>query len=396
MTKLATAEAVFAEPVTSGALSAAAPWLDERRVRALETVRLRGVPHRRVEDWKYSDLKSALDAANDFEIGKIGWSVDPVPSSLELFDLAAIATAPEWVRDHLGKSAGDTAVPAASLAFAQSGFALRVSRNAVPHPIRVKLFGSGHARALVVLEEGAKLTLIESPATGGFSNLGMELIVGPNAHLTIVRLADAAPGSIQVEDVAVHVARDGAFHAHLVNGGATLARLNLRVALRDAGANAHFSGVSVLGEALHADITTEIHHASGKTQSTQLFKKAVGGKARAVYQGKIIVAAGANGSDSRQTAKAILLSERAEADLKPELEILADDVKCAHGAAIGDLDADSLFYLRSRGVPEKEARNLLIRAFLEDAVLPIADERIRGAAWDMVESALARATERVS
>src|SRR5690349_6637800 len=120
MTKLATAEAVFAEPVTSGALIAAAPWLDQRRARALETVRLRGVPHRRVEDWKYSDLKSALDAANDFEIGKIGWSVDPIPSEVELFDLAALAMAPEWVRAHLGNSAGDAAVPAASLAFAQS------------------------------------------------------------------------------------------------------------------------------------------------------------------------------------------------------------------------------------------------------------------------------------
>jgi Fe-S cluster assembly protein SufD len=205
-----------------------------------------------------------------------------------------------------------------------------------------------------------------------------------------------APSSIQIEDAAVSVARDGTFHAHLVNGGAMLARLSLRVTLKEPGANAHFSGVSVLGGTLHADVTTEVYHAAGQTQSTQLFKKAVGGKGRAVYQGKIIVAPGANGSDSRQTAKAILLSERAEADLKPELEILADDVKCAHGAAIGDLDADSLFYLRSRGVPEKEARNLLIRAFLEDAVLPIADEAIRNAAWDMVENALVRATEHVS
>src|SRR5262249_19132801 len=150
--------------------------------------------------------------------------------------------------------------------------------------IRAKFVGSGHARALVVLEDGAQLTLIETPAAGGFSNLGMEVVVGANAHLTFVRMADAAPGSIQIEDVAVRVARNGTFHAHLVNGGATLARLNLRVTLKEPGANAHFSGVSVLGDTLHADVTTEIYHASGQTQSTQLFKKAVGGKARAVYQ----------------------------------------------------------------------------------------------------------------
>ena len=118
----------------------------------------------------------------------------------------------------------------------------------------------------------------------------------------------------------------------------------------------------------------QIYHASGETHSTQLFKHVVGGHGRAVYQGKITVAEGADKSDSRQTAKALLLGERAEADLKPELEIFADDVKCAHGAAVGDLDADSLFYLRSRGVPESEARNMLIRAFLEEAVAEIADE----------------------
>ena len=117
--------------------------------------------------------------------------------------------------------------------------------------------------------------------------------------------------------------------------------------------------------------------ASGNTHSTQLFKHVAGGKSRAVYQGKVTVAKGADGSDSSQTAKALLLGEQAEADLKPELEIFADDVKCAHGAAVGDLDADSLFYLRARGIPEAEARGLLLHAFLEDAVAEIADDDLR-------------------
>ena len=97
---------------------------------------------------------------------------------------------------------------------------------------------------------------------------------------------------------------------------------------------------------------------------------------------------GADGSDSRQTAKALLLDERAEADLKPELEIFADDVKCAHGAAVGDLDADSLFYLRARGIPEGEARSLLIRAFLEEALSGVRDDTMRAALWQPVEAAL--------
>jgi Fe-S cluster assembly protein SufD len=129
----------------------------------------------------------------------------------------------------------------------------------------------------------------------------------------------------------------------------------------------------VLDGKRHSDVTTHIIHRHGDTKSSQLFKHVAGGQSRAVYQGKVTVAKGANGSDSVQTAKALLLDEAAEADLKPELEIFADDVKCAHGAAVGDLDADSLFYLRARGIPEAEARGLLLHAFLEDAVAEIAN-----------------------
>ena len=113
-----------------------------------------------------------------------------------------------------------------------------------------------------------------------------------------------------------------------------------------------------------------------------------GGKARTVYQGRVTVAKGADGADSRQTAKALLLSETAEADLKPELEIFADDVKCAHGAAIGDLDAEQLFYLQARGIPEAHARAILMYAFLEDAMEPIADDDLRGAVRTGVQAAL--------
>jgi Fe-S cluster assembly protein SufD len=121
-----------------------------------------------------------------------------------------------------------------------------------------------------------------------------------------------------------------------------------------------------------------------------LFKYVAGGAGRGVYQGKVAVAVGANGSDSRQSAKGLLLEDRAEIDLKPELEILADDVKCAHGAAVGDLDAESLFYLRSRGIPEAEARALLMRAFIGDAIDQIESETLRGVVWQAVDKALER------
>jgi Fe-S cluster assembly protein SufD len=169
----------------------------------------------------------------------------------------------------------------------------------------------------------------------------------------------------------VHIASGGHYRAHFASFGSKLSRMELEIVLEGEGAQAHLSGVSVLDAKRHSDVTTHVIHRHGNTASTQLFKHVVGASGRAVYQGKVTVAKGANGSDSNQTAKALLLGETGEADLKPELEIFADDVKCAHGAAVGDLDAESLFYLRARGIAEAAARGLLLHAFLEDAVAEI-------------------------
>jgi len=286
---------------------------------------------------------------------------------------------------------------AASFALMRGGLALRVTRE-ISQPVHLQFLQhaeAGHGRVLVVVEQNASLCLLESHAGSatGLGNLGMEIVLHPNARLTHVRVADAAPDAVQVEEIGVTVARDARYLGHFSQKGAKLSRVELTVALQGEGAEAQLSGASVLSGSLHADVTTHIDHVVGKTASRQLFKKVAGGHSRAVYQGKITVREGANGSDSRQTAKALLLGTRAEADLKPELEILADDVKCVHGAAIGDLDADSLFYLRSRGIPETEARILLIRGFLEEPIAEIAREDVRAAVWAFVESGLAQAFE---
>jgi Fe-S cluster assembly protein SufD len=197
---------------------------------------------------------------------------------------------------------------------------------------------------------------------------------------------------VTVEQMALDLARDARYTAHYANFGAKLSRLEVTIALNGEHAEADLSGVSVLDGEAHADVTTQIRHLAGRTQSRQLFKKVAGGKSRAVYQGKVTVAPHADGADSRQTAKALLVGGRAEADLKPELEILADDVKCAHGAAVGDLDADSLFYLRARGIGEQQARSLLIHAFLEEALAGIARDEAREQVRAAVDAALHRVT----
>jgi Fe-S cluster assembly protein SufD len=338
------------------------------------------LPTRRVEEWKYSDLARALGEAG-FGEASARVSIGAVPAGVEVFDLDE-PNRPDWVKAHYGKLSGN-AVSAVSLAKARGGIALRVPKGKIIEDVlSLDFTGEGHVRALLVLEAGAALTLSEKFDAYETRNAGFEIVLGPNAQLNHVRLSPVSD-AVQVEEISLTLARAAVYRGHFANFGAKLSRIELAIVLNGEGAEAHLSGVSVLSGDKHADVTTQVTHAVGRTQSTQLFKKVAGGKAQAVYQGKVIVAHGANGADSRQTAKALLLDGRAEADLKPELEIFADDVKCAHGAAVGDLDADSLFYLRARGIPEKEARHLLIHAFLEDALTDIANadlrETIRGA-----------------
>jgi Fe-S cluster assembly protein SufD len=342
------------------------------------------LPTRRVEEWKYSDLGRALgDAGFGEETARA--VAGAIPAGVEAFALDQ-PNRPAWVEAHYGKLDGNI-VSAISLAKARGGVAFRVPKGKAAEDLTLGFAGEGHVRALLVLEEGAALTLYEHADAAGTRNAGFEIVMGPNARLDHVRLSPTSE-AVQVEEVSMTLARGAFYHGHFANFGAKLSRIELAIALEGEGAEAHLSGVSVLSGDAHADVTTHITHTVGRTQSTQLFKKAVGGNAQAVYQGRVTVAQGADGADSRQTAKALLLGGRAEADLKPELEIFADDVKCAHGAAVGDLDADSLFYLRARGIPEKEARHLLIHAFLEDALTDIADANLRGTVRGAVSAAL--------
>jgi Fe-S cluster assembly protein SufD len=332
------------------------------------------LPHRKIEDWKYSDLRSAVDENIVASAPAAAWSAVSLSGAVDIADLPAIMPRGEH-----------GAMADIAIASAKAGPCVRLTKDEVG-AVHLALTEGGHGRALIVVEDGASLTLQETVQAEDFANIAIEIIVGENAKLTHIRHAPRND-AVQVADYSVRVAAGGTYRAQFANFGGKLSRTELHIALAGEGAEAHLSGVGVLNDG-HADMTTHMTHASGKTQSKQLFKYVASGHARGVYQGKVTVAAGANGSDSNQSAKGLLLGNRAEIDLKPELEILADDVKCAHGAAIGDLDIESLFYLRSRGIPEAEARALLIRAFIGDAVEQIEDETIRATIWQAVDTAL--------
>jgi Fe-S cluster assembly protein SufD len=366
-----------------------------RRAEALDSFRVRGMPHRRFEHWRYSDLRAVLDAGQVAQAGTATWQVTQLPEGVELFDLAK-PSAPAWVEKNLGFIGNRPTMEEASLAFAEGGVALRVAAGKkLAEPLRLQISGSGNLRLLLLLEEGAALTLFESHTidAGLLRNVGVEVALGENAVLSHVRSVPPASRSFLIEHIAVTAAAKAQYRAHFANFGARLGRTELHILLQGVASEAHLSGVAVLGGEGHSDVTSHIEHAGFGTLSTQLFKYVAGGKSRAVYQGKITVREGADGSDSRQTARALLTSGRAEADLKPELIIFADDVKCAHGATVGDLDADSMFYLRSRGIPEREARKLLVRAFLQEAVDTVEDAALRESVWREVEAVLPRAME---
>jgi Fe-S cluster assembly protein SufD len=362
----------------------------DRKAEAAAVVHSHGVPHRRIEEWKYSDLKAVLGEKG---LGAVTaeWLVGNLPNGVEIFDLAQ-PNPPQWVMVHVARPTQNV-MNAASLALSAGGVAFRVPKGAaIEGPLKLDFTGPGHVRALLVLEEGASLTLLEGVGIADFRNVGFEIVIGAGASLEHVRISPAAGDAVLVEEANVRIAADGRYRAHFAGFGSKLSRMELEIELDGAGAQAHLSGVSVLDGKRHSDVTTHVIHRHGDTTSSQLFKHVAGGQARAVYQGRVTVAKGADGSDSIQTAKALLLGETAEADLKPELEIFADDVKCAHGAAAGDLDADSLFYLRARGIPEGQARGLLLHAFLEDAVAEIANTDQR----ELVRSALLTALKAVA
>jgi Fe-S cluster assembly protein SufD len=235
-------------------------------------------------------------------------------------------------------------------------------------------------RNLIVVEAGAELTLIETHQGGAAAQQVQqvsEIFVGKGAKLTHIRLQDVGKATVHLATDLVDVAEGATYRGFVLTTGAELARQESFVEFSGEDAEAHVSGAYLLSGSQHADVTTRIHHAVPQCVSREVFKGVVADKARGVFQGRIVVAKDAQKTDGHMLNKTLLLSDRAEMDAKPELEIYADDVKCSHGATTGQLDANQLFYLRARGIDEATARGLLMQSFLAEALEEVEDEAIR-------------------
>ena len=240
---------------------------------------------------------------------------------------------------------------------------------------------TGHQVFVVVgAMEDTNVLLLESYEGRGsayVSNVELGIEVEAGASVTRVVLVDDVEDAISISTAKVGLQREGRFNQIVVTSGAKLQRFETRVRHRGLGAEARLDGIYVLSDNRHTDLTSVVDHLGPNGVTSQLTKGVVRDTARGVFQGKIIVERGADGTDARMGHHALILGERAEIDAKPELEIYADDVQCAHGNTVGNLDESALFYMQQRGIPADEARALLTQAFLIEVVDRIEHEGAR-------------------
>jgi Fe-S cluster assembly protein SufD len=244
-----------------------------------------------------------------------------------------------------------------------------------------------HPRHRIRLRAGARLVLLEVSAGEGeyLNNPVIEIEVAERAHLTHGRLQQESPQAFHLGTVYVDLAAEGVYDGFSLALGGRLGRTEIHARLGGSAAAVHLNAAQIMGGTQLSDFTTVIAHDAPHCASRQTVKSVLTGKSRAVFQGRIEVARIAQKTDGYQMNQALLLSPDAEINTKPELEIYADDVKCSHGATVGALDPEQLFYLRSRGIPADMARMMLVRAFLTDAFEAVTHEGLRAVFEHAVE-----------
>ena len=357
------------------------------------------LPHRKMEDWRWTDLRQLVDKPYPPR-QTVAASAKDVERLLKSSPFAKVAGARiVFVNGHysaeLSQLKNDNVTSAVNLdepvitmnaAFATDGARLKIS-GTTDTPIEL-LFIATNAdartiatRNVIEIEKGAAATLIETHLGEGsyLSNSVTEIRVGEGARLDRIKVELEAADAIHLSHVHTTLGKNSVFNDFTLTSGAKTNRQNGTVDFKGQGTEAKVSGAFMLGGKQHADTRLVIDHQVPHCTSRELFKCVMDDNARGIFQGKVIVQRDAQKTDGKQSSHALLLSETAEFDAKPELEIFADDVVCGHGATSGDLNHDHLFYLMSRGIPPAEAKSLLIAAFVGEAFDLIAHEGIKEA-----------------
>jgi Fe-S cluster assembly protein SufD len=406
-------------------------WFHQLRANAFECASALTVPTVRDEDWRFTDLSPLYRLA--FRPSHTSGSVSA--ASIESFNLpeattrlvfvdgqfnAALSTPAltgeviamplvgalsdygSVIRERLGRIApieGD-AFRAINTTYLNDGAFVFAGRNAARRgPIHILNIATQseaaiHSRTLVIAESGADLTVIEDFVALGdpvYSvNAVTEVDVADNARVRVIKLQREGAQAFHLASSAARVQREGQFSSNTISLGARISRETIGIELGGASAGCELDGLTLINGRQLADTHSFIDHRSPHCTSRQLHKCVVGDTAHGVFNGRILVRQDAQKTNSAQESRNLLLSPRAHVDTKPQLEILADDVKCSHGATVGQLDEEEMFYLRSRGLPEAQARNLLTYAFAAEVVdrigIPTLVDRLHQAVMEQTRT----------
>jgi Fe-S cluster assembly protein SufD len=402
--------------VARGRLPGTGKVAEVRRV-AFEAFERAGLPYRRIEEWKYTDLRTLMREvkpladrpdASALERAKAALKSAHVAGATrlvlvdgifvpELSDAVPAGVHVRTLREALEGGAGELlettvndAMVSLNAALATDGVVVDVADGlALASPVHIvhvatASSASAFTRSQVRIGKGARATLVEhfiaaAGAKAYQAHDAMLLSLDDGAELTQVRLMADSMDAVNITSGIFRVGANVKFNLFNLTAGGAVSRFQGFVTLAGEGSELVANGVNLLGGTQHGDTTLVVDHAVPQCVSREIFRAVVDDRAHSVFQGRIIVRPDAQKTDGKMMTRALLLSDEAEADNKPELEIFADDVTCGHGATSGALDESLLFYLRARGLPEKEAQALLIQAFVGEAIEGIANDDLREA-----------------
>ncbi len=392
-------------------------FLVELRAKASSRFREVGFPTPRLEEWRFTNLREvaetpfALPRPSGLDPDIDPWCVsgahrlvmvdgcyapelsdlDGFPESAVLTSLAdALERSPELVEPNLGQTIGTKEHPILALntsLFQDGAYLWLPSGTVIEQPIQLLFVTTGHARPIatlprniIVAGKSSEATILETYAGSTGTTLTgpvTELILHPNAHLRHYVTHEEGPDSSHVAFRHAFLDRDSQLTSHSLFLGGGLVRNDLQAVLVGEGAHATLNGLYTTGGHQRVDNQLRVHHKSPQCTSEQLYKGILDGRSRAVFNGRIVVDPGAQKTNAVQSNRNLLISEGARVHSNPQLEILADDVRCTHGSTIGRLDKDALFYLRSRGLDREAAESLLIYAFASEMVQRVTVKSLR-------------------
>ncbi|MEO5805715.1 Fe-S cluster assembly protein SufD [Devosia sp.] len=367
-----------------------------------ERISVIGLPTRRVEAYHYTDLKMLLKAVPPLASAANSASAPAlrVAGAHQLMIANGVlqhsATAPAGVivgvADGSALSGREDVLVRLNTALAKQSLTLNLEGSVDP-VLQIDRRSEGDAAhsassAKIFVADDASVTILETYSgsdAAHLSNHGSYIAVGKNATLTHITVDLSASGATHFATNEYQIGEGAKVRTLAIHAGASLARTQIFAKFVGEGAHGDFTGLNLVDNGQHLDFTLDVNHAVANTTSQEMFKQIARGRSKAVFQGRIVVSRDAQKTDAKMMMQGLMLSDEAEILSKPELEIYADDVVCGHGSTCGELDADSLFYLMSRGIPKAEAETMLVRGFLEAVLDPIEDAALNEALTAVVD-----------